>query len=115
MDIKSKEWQQEHYKKTRELQERIAFNRNQGKSGLEIYNEVLMEGKIGNPLLKTDTLYALTGKKIPIAISEEQEKIFKMPKNEGQIFIDKDNQIVRYINGEKKGVDEKTDEFFTWN
>jgi len=115
MDIKSKEWQQEHYKKTLELQERIAFNKNQGKSGLEIYNEVLMEGKIGNPLLKTDTLYALTGKKIPIAISEEQEKIFKMPKNEGQIFIDKDNQIVRYINGEKKGVDEKTDEFFTWN
>jgi hypothetical protein len=38
-----------------------------------------------------------------------------MPKNDGQIFIDKDNQIVRYINGEKKGVDEKSDEFFTWN
>lgn len=115
MDIKSKEWQQDHYKKTRELQEKIAFNRNQGKGGLEIYNEALMSGELKNPLLKGDTIYALTGKKIPIAISEDQEKIFKMPKNDGQIFIDKDNQIVKYINGEKKGVDEKSDEFFTWN
>jgi len=115
MDIQANKWKKEHYDETRKLQEKIAFDQNAGKGGLEIYNESLFKGSLKNPLVKGDAIYALTGKKLPIAIDEDQEKIFKMPKNEGQIFIDKDNQIVRYINGEKKGVDEKTDEYFTWN
>ena len=115
MNIKANEWREEHYKKTRELQERIAFNRNKGKSGLEIYDDFLMTGEGKNPLMKRDVLYALTGKKIPLAISEDEEKIYKMPENEGQIFIDKNNQLVKYKGGKKITVDEKTDESFSWN
>jgi len=115
MDIKANEWKEEYYKGQLDLQERIAFNRNKGKSGLEIYDDFLMTGEGKNPLMKRDVLYALTGKKIPLAISEDEEKIYKMPENEGQIFIDKNNQLVKYKGGKKITVDEKTDESFSWN
>ena len=115
MDIKANKWKEEHYKGSLDLQERIAFNRNKGKSSLEIYDDFLMTGEGKNPLMKRDVLYALTGKKIPLAITEDEEKIYKMPENEGQVFIDKNNQLVKYKGGKKITVDEKTDESFSWN
>ena len=86
-----------------------------GEKPMAIYNEFLRdENKLGLPHLKANELYILTDKKVPVALSEEDEKIYKMPANDGVVFIDKNNQVVRYVDGQKESVDEKTDKFFKW-
>jgi len=80
---------------------------------MAIYNEFLESGET-NALKKAGMLYSLTDKKVPIARSDEDEKIYKTTANDGVIFIDKNNEVVRYVDGIKESVDEKTDKFFKW-
>jgi hypothetical protein len=87
----------------------------EGEEPMAIYNEFLRdENKLDIPRLKANELYILTDKKVPVAETEEKEKIYKKPENDGIVFVDKDNKVVRYVDGIKKTVDEKTDEYFTW-
>jgi len=86
-----------------------------GEKPTAIYNEFLRnENKLDIPQLKANELYILTNKKVEVALTDEEEKAFKLPGNDGVVFIDKNNKVVRYVDGEKQSVDEKTDEYFTW-
>ena len=88
----------------------------EGQDPKAIYNEFLNdENKINIPRLKAAKLYTLTNKKVPVAETEEKENIYKKPENDGIVFIDKNNEVVRYVDGVKQSVDEKTDKYFTWN
>ena len=87
----------------------------EGLEPMAIYNEFLRdENKLDIPRLKANELYILTDKKVEVALNDEEEKVFKLPENDGVVFIDRNNKVVRYVDGEKKSVDEKTDEYFTW-
>ncbi len=86
-----------------------------GQDSMSIYNEFLNdENKINIPRLKAAKLYTLTNKKVPVAETDEKEAIYKKPENDGIVFIDKTNNVVRYVDGQKESVNEKTDEYFTW-
>jgi len=87
----------------------------EGEEPMTIYNEFLRnENKLDIPQLKANELYILTNKKVEVALTDEEEKVFKLPGNDGVVFIDKNNKVVRYVDGEKESVDEKTDKYFTW-
>ena len=87
-----------------------------GQTPMAIYDEFLNdENKINIPRLKAAKLFTLTDRKVPIAETEDKEAIYKKPENDGVVFIDRNNKVVRYVDGQKQSVNEKTDEYFTWN
>ena len=87
----------------------------EGQEPMAIYDEFLNDAdKINVPQLKANKLHTLTNKKVEVALNDEEEKVFKMPGNDGVVFIDRNNKVVRYVDGKKETVDEKTDKYFTW-
>jgi len=87
-----------------------------GQEPMAIYDEFLNDAdKINVPQLKANKLHTLTNRKVEVALNDEEEKVFKMPENDGVVFIDRNNKVVRYVDGKKQSVDEKTDKYFTWN
>ena len=86
-----------------------------GEDPKAIYDEFLgNENTLHIPQLKANKLYILTDKKVPVATDDKQEAIYKKPENDGIVFIDKTNNVVRYVDGVKQSVNEKTDKYFTW-